>query len=118
MRQQVADPRQHLLMTFQPRYADERVRHDEQRKVPPAAGRARVPLVVGAVIVDFQCAGEEILQPRPKRRRNIVRPDGHDCSGRYRATDATVPIAASMNSPMPPQTLKLTQASRVKFAAT
>ena len=54
MGQEVVDAGKRRLMALQPRYAAERLRHDQQRKVPATGRRTRMPDVLGAVIVYFQ----------------------------------------------------------------
>ena len=54
MGEQVVDPAQYLLVAFAAAEIPEKAFDTmQQRKVPAAAGRARVPHVLGAVVMDF-----------------------------------------------------------------
>ena len=69
--EQIADAGQHLLMALESRNSGKRVRHDQQRKVPGATGRAGVPNVIGAVVLDFQGSRRQVSQPFPQPVRTL-----------------------------------------------
>ena len=54
VRHQIIDAGKHLLMALAPGYTGEGLRHNEQGKVPAAAGGACVADMLGAVIVYFE----------------------------------------------------------------
>src|SRR5438046_1863281 len=114
MRKQIGDSRHDGLVTLQPRQPVERLRHDHQRKVPAARCCAGVAGMLGAVVVDLERHGRKVGEAHAQCGRNV----GHDRSGRWRATDATVATPSRKKSPIAPQTLKLTHAAVEKFEAT
>ena len=104
-RKEVGHPGHHRLMALESGQTAERLGHDDERKVPAAAGRASVPGVRRAVVVEIEGHRLEIRQAGAQRRGDV----DQERSGRYRATDATVPTASRKNRIIAPQTLKFTQ---------
>ena len=85
-------PRQRLCVGDRPRR--------ELRRVEAAVGEGALPEL-----------GAEVLAPLIESRAELV-------GTQERATDAAVPMASRKNSPIPPQTLKLTQVAVSKFVST
>jgi hypothetical protein len=76
--EQIVDAGHHLLMALESRYSGKRIRHDQQRKVPGAAGGAGMAGMVGAVVPDFEGGRGKVGQSCAQRRGYV----GHDFSGR------------------------------------
>ena len=76
--EQIVDAGQYLLMAMKARNPGKRVRHDEQRKVPGAAGGTGVTHVIGTIVPDLERGWSEIRQPQAEGGWYV----GHDFSGR------------------------------------
>ncbi len=128
MGQEVAHFAQHALVTLQPRQPAKHLRHDQHRKVPGTVGRAGVTDVVGAVVVDLEhrrCERLEATAQGVARRARwstfvlctpvfalgAARRAQDASSARWRDSHRPWASAKTRNSPIPPQTLKLTQVS-------
>lgn len=108
MGQEVAHFAQHALVTLQPRQPAKHLRHDQHRKVPGTVGRAGVTDVVGAVVVDLEHRRCERLEAMAQ---GVARGIQDASSARWRDSHRPWASAKTRNSPIPPQTLKLTQVS-------
>src|SRR5215470_16796961 len=78
VRQEVTYPCEDGLMSFESWLSAERLRHDEERKVPAARGSPGVPDVLGAVVVDLELHRSEIGESLTERGRDVH----HGRSGR------------------------------------